>query len=86
MVGSVIDGTYKIHWVDNKTVPNEILESVVCNCRNGKRIKRCQCVLLQVPREDIRKCKGECHNEVPESFFMFDEDDIIYYIYIQMWR
>ena len=51
-------GTYKIHWMDNQTVPDEILELVVCDCKKGKRTEQCQRVLLQVLCTDICKCKG----------------------------
>ena len=55
----VIDKTYKaykVHWMENQTTLEKILELVVC----GKCIEQCQCVLLQVPCTNICKCKGEC--------------------------
>ena len=55
---SVIDRTYKVHWIDNQTAPEEILEMVVCGWKSRKCAVKCQCVLLQVPCADICKCKG----------------------------
>ena len=52
--------TYKIHWMENQTVPDEILELVACDCKKGKRTEQCQRVLLHVLYTDICKCKGEC--------------------------
>ena len=34
----------------------------------------CQCVFQQAPCTDICKCKGECHNKIPELFFISDEE------------
>ena len=61
--------------MDNQTASDEILELVACDCKNGKCTERCKCDLLQVRCKDICKCKGDCHNEVPESFFISDEDE-----------
>ena len=69
----MIDGTYKVHWMDNQTSPEEILELVVCGCKNGKCTEQCQCVLLQISCTDILKHRGKCYNEVPELFFISDE-------------
>lgn len=44
----VIDGTYKVHWIDNQTTPDKVLELVVCDCKKGKCSEQYQCVLLQV--------------------------------------
>ena len=57
-----VDGTYKVHWMDNQTAPDEILELVVCDFKKGKYTEQCRCVLLQIPCTDIWKCKGECQN------------------------
>ena len=68
----MVDGAYKIHWMNNQTAPDEILELVVCGCKKGKCTEQCQRVFLQIPCTDT--CKGECHNEVPESFFISDDE------------
>ena len=60
--------------MENQTVPDKILVLVVCNCKKGKCAEQCQCVLLQIHRTDICKCKGECCNEVPESLFISDDE------------
>ena len=60
--------------MDNQTAPDEILELVVCGYKKGICIEKCQRVLLQIPCTDTWKCKGECHNEVPESFFISDDE------------
>ena len=54
--------------MDNQTATDKILELVFCDCQKGKYTEQCQCVLLQVSCTGICKCKGKCHNEVPESF------------------
>ena len=71
---NVINGTFKVHWMDNQTVPDEILELNVFDCKKEKCTEQCQCVLLHVPCTDICKFKAKCHNEVPESFFISDEE------------
>ena len=60
--------------MDNQTATDKILELVVCDCKKRKYPEQFQCVLLQVSCIDICKCKGECHNEIPESFVVSDEE------------
>ena len=60
--------------MDNQPTPDEILELVVCDSKKGKCTEQCQCILLQIPCTDICKCKGECHNEVQESFFISNDE------------
>ena len=37
----VTDRTYKGHWMDNQTVPEKVLELVVCDCKKGKCTEQC---------------------------------------------
>ena len=67
----VIDGTYKSHWIDNQSAPEEVSELVFCDCKKGNVLSN---VLLQVLCTYIYKCKGECQNEVPASFSISDEE------------
>ena len=60
--------------MDNQTTPDEILELVVCDSKKEKCTEQYQCVLLQISCTDICKYKGECHNEVQESFFISNDE------------
>ena len=62
----LIDGSLKIHWMDNQA---EILELVICHCRKAKCNDECQCVQLRIPCTDISKCKSECDNQCTETVF-----------------
>ena len=45
--------------MDNQTDHGEILELVLCDCKKEKFTEQQQCVLLQIPSTNIRKCSSQ---------------------------
>ena len=57
--GCGVIGTYKVYCMDNQTDHGEILELVLCDCKKEKFTEQQQCVLLQIPSTNIRKCSSQ---------------------------
>ena len=72
-----VDNCYKVYWMDNKPAPEEILELVVCNCKNSKCVDDCPCVQLQVPLTDIYNCKNDCENNTEDKNGLFLDEEIM---------
>ena len=66
----MIDGHLRIHWMDNKPAPDEILELVVCNCKKSKSLKvcfdECQCVQLGIQCTEICRCQSDCNTKITD--------------------
>ena len=59
--------------MDYQTACAKVLELVVCDYKKGKCTEQCL-TASSLPCTGICKGKGKCQNEVPESFFISDEE------------
>ena len=72
-----VDNCYKVHWIDNKPAPDEIVDLVACNCKISKCVDDCQCVQLEVPCTEICNCKNDCGNNTEDENEFFSDEEIM---------
>ena len=65
---SMIDENYKVHWINNQTTSDKILELIACDCKKKNVLNNINVSYCKFLEQIFANAKYEFHNEVPESF------------------